>query len=100
MEQSGTRFRGRKTSGKPSFVVQLDLFPEALANSKGMAQRRVLMHVADAGEGEHGGPVCVMACSACGARTGWLRFNSISQAKRGMPCEQCNDGTPAADLRR
>lgn len=99
MQQFGTIFRTRKTSGKPRFVVQLDLFPEALADSKGKTQRRVLMHVADAGDGEHGGPVCLMACRACGARTGWLRFDSISQAKRGMPCAQCN-GAPASSSHR
>lgn len=90
MQDRGDRFRTRNRVRGRWFSQQLDLFPDALDSSKGRAQRRVLMHVDDAGDGEHGGPVCVMACRACGARTGWVRFDSMSKAKRGMPCEPCN----------
>lgn len=93
MQDRGDSFRTRNTMRGRWFSQQLDLFPEALARSEGRAPRRVLMHVDDAGDGEHGGTVCVMACRACGARTGWLRFDSMSKARRGVPCEPCNSRT-------
>lgn len=60
------------------------------------APRRVLMHVEDAGEVHHGAetdlgkPMCTMKCMLCGAVSGWLVFDTVSEAKRGVPCETCN----------
>lgn len=57
---------------------------------------RVLMHVTDAtdchtGAAEDlGKPMCRMRCSRCGAETEWLIFDTVTQAKRGIPCEACN----------
>jgi hypothetical protein len=69
--------------------MQLDLF--------GVRPRRaprVLMHVTDAGDSsEPGKPMCRMRCTRCGAETDWLVFDSVTEAKRGIPCDACN---PAA----
>lgn len=54
------------------------------------AKPRVLMHVSDAGNGSEGKPICVMRCSKCGAETDWLEFDTVTEAKRGIPCEVCN----------
>lgn len=37
-----------------------------------------------------GKPLCMMRCSRCGAESDWLIFNTITEAKRGIPCEACN----------
>lgn len=77
---------------EPAAQDNLDLFPELLPK-KERAPRVApgqLMHVEDAGEREDGQRICVMACRRCGARSGWLPFKSVSEAKRGIPCEACN----------
>jgi len=57
----------------------------------------VLMHVSDAGDCPSGSaedlgkPMCRMRCSRCGAETGWLIFDTVTEAKRGIPCEACNE---------
>lgn len=54
------------------------------------------MHVAEAcqietGEASDiGKPLCRMRCHRCAAETDWLMFDSVSEAKRGIPCEACN----------
>ncbi|WP_374584427.1 hypothetical protein [Ideonella dechloratans] len=35
-------------------------------------------------------PLCQMRCAKCGAETGWLVFDTVTEAKRGIPCERCN----------
>jgi hypothetical protein len=70
-----------------------DLFPETLV---ARAKPRKLMHVAEAcqietGEASDiGKPLCRMRCHRCAAETDWLMFDSVSEAKRGIPCEACN----------
>lgn len=68
----------------------LDLFPDTKPRR---ARPRVLMHVTDAGDGGEGKPMCVMTCRRCGAESGWLQFDSVTEAKRGIPCEACNATT-------
>lgn len=71
----------------------LELFPET---KPARARPRVLMHVSDAGQVSFGAkedlgkPMCVMSCRRCGAETDWLVFDTVTQAKRGIPCEACN----------
>ena len=71
-----------------------DLFPETVPAPEPRAPRakpRVLMHVSDAGWSDHHDkPMCTMRCSKCGAESDWLIFETISEAKRGTPCETCN----------
>ncbi len=52
--------------------------------------RRKLMHVADAGES------CIQfACRHCGHKTGWQTWdNRVTEAKRGVPCPNCNPSQP------
>lgn len=64
-----------------------DLFP---GTKPPRAKPRVLMHVSDAGDNDDGRPICVMKCRSCGAETDWLVFETITEAKRGIPCEACN----------
>lgn len=66
--------------------VIADLFPETITKQR----RRKLMHVADAGEFGDKGPICMMQCAKCGEETDWLEFESITEAKRGIPCPKCN----------
>jgi len=74
-------------------MARPDLFPETLPKR---ARPRVLMHVSDAGDsGElsasgRAKPLCQMRCAKCGAETGWLLFDTVTEAKRGIPCERCN----------
>ncbi len=57
---------------------------------------RVLMHVSDATDCQSGAaedlgkPMCRMQCTRCKAETGWLIFDTVTEAKRGIPCEACN----------
>lgn len=70
-----------------------DLFP---GTKPPRGKPRVLMHVSDAGECHTGAaedlgkPICVMRCTRCGAETDWLIFDTVTEAKRGIPCEACN----------
>ncbi|MGE0674829.1 MAG: hypothetical protein AB7O64_17425 [Methylibium sp.] len=70
-----------------------DLFP---GTKPPRAKPRVLMHVLDASECHTGAaedlgkPMCTMLCIRCGAETGWLIFETVTEAKRGIPCEACN----------
>lgn len=68
-----------------------DLFP---GTKPPRAKARVLMHVADAGDGGEGKPLCRMECRRCGSSTDWLVFDTVTEAKRGLPCESCN-GNPS-----
>lgn len=73
-----------------------DLFP---GTKPPRARPRVLMHVSDAGEVSHGHaedlgkPMCQMTCLRCGAESDWLIFETVTEAKRGIPCESCNKET-------
>lgn len=53
------------------------------------------MHVCDAGDAGCGGDdgdtgIAQFACQRCGHHTDWLPVRTISDAKRGMPCPNCN----------
>jgi hypothetical protein len=54
------------------------------------------MHVSDAGQchigaaEDLGKPIWVMRCSRCGAVMDGLIFETITEAKRGIPCEVRN----------
>ena len=65
-----------------------DLFPGPIhVTDKGnpRAQPRVLMHVCDAGD-----CIAQYRCAKCSAVSKWLPFSTITEAKRGIPCETCN----------
>jgi hypothetical protein len=70
-----------------------DLFPETKPKRR---KPRVLMHVCDAGDVQTGAaedlgkPLCRMRCKRCRAETGWLVFDTVTEAKRGVPCKACN----------
>ena len=62
-----------------------DFFPETIPPKPQRQKPRVLMHVSDAGCG-----FTQFTCNKCGHETDWLIFDSVSEAKRGMPCPKCN----------
>lgn len=70
--------------------------PMLFDNTHDRRPRRVLMRVVDAGEGcgcpdDSPGPHVVrFGCNRCGHETGWLRVDSVAEAKRGIPCPKCN----------
>lgn len=51
--------------------------------------RRVMMHVIDAG-GDEDGDFARFECRRCGL-TDWIAYRTVSEAKRGVPCPECND---------
>jgi DNA-directed RNA polymerase subunit RPC12/RpoP len=66
----------------------LDMF--SLDGTKPRRAPRVMMHVAEAGQG-NSGKVIQFVCSKCGHDTGWFGDEkSISENKRGIPCPLCN----------
>jgi len=71
----------------------LDLFP---VFKPARAKPRVLMHVSDSVEchtgaaDDLGKPMCVMTCKRCSTSSDWLIFDTVSEAKRGIPCPTCN----------
>lgn len=50
--------------------------------------RGQLMHVCDAGH--ENGLIVKMRCGRCRHESGWLRFDTVTEAKRGLPCPKCN----------
>ncbi|MBN3839312.1 hypothetical protein [Burkholderia sp. Ac-20349] len=62
-----------------------DLFGE-----KPRRPRRVLMHVFDAGGDGADDVLARFECGKCGARTDWMKCDTVTEAKRGIPCEACN----------
>jgi hypothetical protein len=49
--------------------------------------RGQLMHVSDAGHAD--GLICTFRCKKCGFESGWLKCNTVTEAKRGLPCPKC-----------
>lgn len=49
-----------------------------------------LMHVYDAGGSESGDCIAVFLCGRCGHETDWLNVGTVTAAKRGIPCPECN----------
>jgi DNA-directed RNA polymerase subunit RPC12/RpoP len=50
---------------------------------------RKLMHVCDAYERE-GKQIVELQCARCGHQTGWVEFNTVTEARAGLPCPECN----------
>ena len=61
-----------------------DLFAE----KKPRRDRRVMMHVIDAGQG-----MAEFECKKCGTVAGWVKA-SPEEIRRGIPCEICNAEEP------
>jgi hypothetical protein len=53
------------------------------------AARRKLAHCSDCGCFPDG-RVCAFFTCECGWESGWVGARSVSEAKRGIPCERCN----------
>lgn len=51
--------------------------------------RGQLMRVCDTGPGEGPGCVVQMRCKRCGHQSEWLLFDTVTEAKRGLPCPKC-----------
>lgn len=64
-----------------------DLFPFI---KPARAKPRVLMHVSDAGGDGPWDAHCRMQCTRCKAETDWIKFATVTEAKRGIPCPACN----------
>lgn len=56
---------------------------------KPRAKPRVMMHVIDAGDG-----MAQFGCRKCGHETDWESVESVTVAKRGIPCPKCNEVKP------
>lgn len=69
-----------------------DLFPDAPRRRK-----IVRMHVTDAGDGgcemARGAFLACFKCGSCGYELMWVKVQTVTEAKRGLPCPTCN---PAA----
>jgi hypothetical protein len=52
--------------------------------------RGQLMHVCDAGAGEDK-PVVQFECRKCHFQSDWYQFDTVTEAKRGIPCPRCNE---------
>ncbi|WP_321162953.1 hypothetical protein [Micavibrio aeruginosavorus] len=50
------------------------------------------MHFIDAGNGDgFGTPYCAQfQCRKCGRKSDWFGFTTITEIKRGIPCDYCN----------
>jgi hypothetical protein len=64
-----------------------DLFAKPPRKMRGQ-----LMRVCDAGSGESK-PVVQFQCAKCGFRSDWFTFDTVTEAKRGLPCPTCNGAT-------
>lgn len=53
--------------------------------------RGQLMHVSDAGYGGSARGVNVQfQCANCEYISGWMKCETVTEAKRGLPCPKCN----------
>lgn len=74
------------------------LFPkEELPRTR---SRRVMMHIINGGCDplEPGRQSYEFKCLKCGHRPGWTAVDSVTEARRGLPCPECNqakDENPA-----
>ena len=50
--------------------------------------RGQLMHVCDAGCGEEK-PIVQFQCPKCEYQSDWFEFDTVTEAKRGLPCPKC-----------
>jgi DNA-directed RNA polymerase subunit RPC12/RpoP len=62
------------------------------AGEKPRRSPRRMMHVIDASGdcSDPGSHSVVFQCSKCDHKTGWLKVDSVSEGKRGIPCPICN----------
>jgi len=53
---------------------------------------RKLMHVVDAGISDFKGEchIALFKCPRCGYESQWMCVDTITEAKRGKPCPECN----------
>lgn len=63
---------------------QGELLPKPARRMRGQ-----LMRVCDAGGGEGPGCIVQMRCKRCGHQSEWLTFDTVTEAKRGLPCPKC-----------
>lgn len=47
------------------------------------------MHVCDAGTGETK-QIVQFQCRKCSYQSGWYEVDTVTEAKRGLPCPRCN----------
>lgn len=47
------------------------------------------MRVIDVGAEQDGQHLVRYECSRCGSKTGWVVARTVSEAKRGIPCVNC-----------
>lgn len=57
-------------------------------------KRERLMHVCDANSEEPGEQHIRYCCQRCGYESGWETAASVTEAKRGKPCPNCNATKP------
>lgn len=51
--------------------------------------RGQLMHVCDAGDAD--GIIVQMRCRKCGYQSEWMHIDTVTEAKRGLPCPKCKE---------
>lgn len=64
------------------------------------ARPQKLMHVCDAGGNDCDDEMPLLvrySCKRCGHETEWLDARTVTEAKRGIPCPQCNMPSNARD---
>lgn len=54
--------------------------------------RGQLMHVCDV-DAQSSGVIVQMQCPKCEYQSGWITFDTVTEAKRGLPCPECNKAT-------
>jgi hypothetical protein len=67
-------------------AVAIDLFPETIEPKPPRAKPRFLMHVSDSGQGFY-----QFTCKKCLTESDWLIVDTVGEAKRGLPCPNCNE---------
>lgn len=55
-------------------------------------RRKFVMHVHDAGNAEEGAIIAQFRCKRCGHETDWLVCETLTEARKGIPCPLCNKG--------
>lgn len=70
--------------------------PDMFGGKPPRAAPRVLMHVCDAGDGEADKPIVRFSCAKCGHETDWVQCDTVTEAKAGMACPNCNANQPCA----
>lgn len=59
---------------------------------------RKLMHVSDAFERD-GKQVVRLKCHRCGHESDWTEFDTVTAAKAGAPCPNCNEAAATGGCR-